>query len=220
MARTAVFSACLGLIFVWNWAQDRGASGEHRADAARWSCSGPLRRSCRPSAGGSAPPESPSPRGRDRARRVAPLVDREDRRPGGQRLPRLLRRARTVRRGRASAHARRRTPRRLPLHGARRAGGCGEATAPRGPRPRRGSGVAGDDPARERRPRARRVRARRGARPRRMAPPRRRGAPLLRSSSGSASSSSRSSSRARAPSRRASSSAGRTGTSTTSPGSH
>ena len=108
-----------------------------------------------------------APRGRVRPRRTA-LFPRHAPRAGARaRLPRLLRRDRPVRRRGASADARGRAARRLPLHAARRArrrgsrcrspqasswsparAGPRRSSRPRRPRPRRG--------AARRRPRARR----------------------------------------------------------------
>ena len=208
MARTAAFSACLGAPLRLELGPARGAAGEHRADAADGPARDRARRCCRRSAGGS--------RGAGVALLLAGAIALDVSRPWS--IGRIAGRAG---RGfldfydvlvpfdarRASAHARRRSPRRLPLHGARRAGGRGEATArsrasssSRERAGRRRSCPGDDDLGRgafaaRRRARARRLAATRGA-ARSSSDPRR----------DRASSSSRSSSRARARSRRASSS--------------
>ena len=216
MARTAGFAFAVGLLFAWNWSRlEEPSTGvgpmllmivlgvlPALLPSLRWRLAGASL--------------AAAPRRGERARRCAALVDRQDRGPRGEGLPRLLRRARPLRRSRAPAHARCDPARSLRLHRARRPGDRGQKARARRPRRRRGSRLARDDHAGRRRPRPRRLRAGGGARARRLASARGPHALLLRSWSASGSSSLRSSSRARARSLRASSSAGRTGTSTTS----
>ncbi len=93
-------------------------------------------------------------RGRVRARRTA-LFPGHAPQPGRPRLPRLLRRDRSVRRLGPSNDARGRAARGLPLHVAGRSRGAGSPTARRKPGDGRRRGVARHDLSHSRRPRSR-----------------------------------------------------------------